>query len=243
MIDTIRSEFLKLRTTRTAGGLAAGLLALTGLAIWGSVANASPAKLAMGLSSTEVLIPLLLVIPVLVLILGIRSFTDEFRHGSVVPTFLATPERRRVLVAKFVVIAGTAAVFTLASLSFGTGLAMAFLAAKGISAPVAWGAIAILAGKMLMLTALWSTLGVAIGAVIRHQVAAIAGSLAWLLIGEGFATSIAPASARWLPGQSGAIALGLDPGTPAIVGWIGLAVWATLGASLAALTLTRRDIV
>lgn len=137
MIDTIRSEFLKLRTTRTAGGLAAGLLALTGLAIWGSVANASPAKLAMGLSSTEVLIPLLLVIPVLVLILGIRSFTDEFRHGSVVPTFLATPERRRVLVAKFVVIAGTAAVFTLASLSFGTGLAMAFLAAKGISAPVA----------------------------------------------------------------------------------------------------------
>ena len=50
MIDTIRSEFLKLRTTRTAGGLAAGLLALTGLAIWGSVANTSPAKLAMGLS-------------------------------------------------------------------------------------------------------------------------------------------------------------------------------------------------
>ena len=242
MIDTIRSEFLKLRTTRTAGGLAAGLLALTGLAIWGSVANASPAKLAMGLSSTEVLIPLLLVIPVFVLILGIRSFTDEFRHGSVVPTFLATPERRRVLVAKFVVIAGTASVFTIASLSFGTGLAMAFLAAKGISAPVASGAIAILAGKMLLLTALWSTLGVAIGAVIRHQVAAIAGSLAWFLIGEGFATSIAPASARWLPGQAGAIALGLDPGTPAIVGWIGLAVWATLGAALAALTLTRRDI-
>ena len=84
------------------------------------------------------LIPLLLVIPVFVLILGIRSFTDEFRHGSVVPTFLATPERRRVLVAKFVVIAGTAAAFTIASLSFGTGLAMAFLAAKGISAPVAW---------------------------------------------------------------------------------------------------------
>jgi hypothetical protein len=83
MIDTIRSEFLKLRTTRTAGGLAAGLLALTGLAIWGSVANASPAKLAMGLSSTELLIPLLLVFPVFVLILGIRLFTDEFRHGSV----------------------------------------------------------------------------------------------------------------------------------------------------------------
>ena len=122
MIDTIRSEFLKLRTTRTAGGLAAGLLAALRVSPSGvRWRTHHRPKLAMGLSSTEVLIPLLLVIPVLVLILGIRSFTDEFRHGSVVPTFLATPERRRVLVAKFVVIAGTAAVFTLASFRSGPG--------------------------------------------------------------------------------------------------------------------------
>ena len=37
-----------------------------------------------------------------VLILGLRSFTDEFRFGSIVPTLLANPDRRRVLVAKLV---------------------------------------------------------------------------------------------------------------------------------------------
>jgi ABC-type transport system involved in multi-copper enzyme maturation permease subunit len=243
MIETIRSEYLKLRTTRTAGGLFAGMLALTGLAIWGSVANASPGKLASGLSSTEVLVPVLVVIPVFVLILGIRSFTDEFRHGSVVPTFLATPDRRRVLAAKAVVIAAASAGAALVTLVFGAGLAMAFLAVEGVTVPIAWGAIATLTGKMLVLTVIWSSLGVAIGALVRHQVAAIAGSLAWLLIGEGIVTAIVPASARWLPGQAGGIALGLVEGTSAIVGWVGLVMWASVTSALATVTLIRRDVV
>ena len=41
MKDQIRSEYRKLRTTRTIWGLLAGLVALSGLATWGILASTS----------------------------------------------------------------------------------------------------------------------------------------------------------------------------------------------------------
>jgi ABC-type transport system involved in multi-copper enzyme maturation permease subunit len=242
MIDTIRSEFLKIRTTRTAGGLLVGLLLLASLALWASIANATPAELATALSSTHALVAVLVAIPAIVLVLGIRSFTDEVRHGSVVPTFLATPDRRRVLAAKVIVIAATSAVFALVALAFGVAVVTAYLSTQGIAPTVAWGAIGSLTGKVLVITALWSTIGVAIGAVIRHQVAAIVGTLGWLLIGESLVSSIVPGPARWLPGQAGVIALGIDPHTSTVLGAIVFAGWAVVAATAAAVSLTRRDV-
>jgi len=243
MIDTIRSEFLKVRTTRTAGGLFAGLLLLAGLAMWGTLANATPEELGIALSSTQVIIGVLVVIPVFVLVLGIRSFTDEVRHGSIVPTFLATPDRRRVLGAKLIVIAGISAVFTITALGLGIGAAAGYFTTQSIPLAVAWGAFATLIGKALILSALWATIGVAVGAVVRHQVAAIVGTLAWLFVGEALIVAIAPQVGRWLPGQAGAFALGIDPATSALTGMLVLGAWAIGGALLAGATLTRRDVV
>ena len=242
MIDTIRTEFLKIRTTRTAGGLLVGLLLLAGLALWAMIATATPAELATGLASTQVLVAVLVAIPAIVLVLGIRSFTDEVRHGSIVPTFLATPDRRRVLAAKVIVIAATSAAFALVAMAFGLAVVIAYLSTQGIPYAVAWGAIASMTGKVLVITALWSTIGVAVGAVIRHQVAAIVGALGWLLIGESLVSSIVPGPARWLPGQAGVIALGIDPQTSAILGAVVFAGWAAVAVTAAVISLTRRDV-
>jgi ABC-2 type transport system permease protein len=242
MIDTIRTEFLKIRTTRTAGGLLVGLLLLAGLALWGMIANATPAELATGLASTHVLIAVLVAIPVIVLVLGIRSFTDEVRYGSIVPTFLATPNRRRVLAAKVIVIAATSTAFALFTMAFGVAVVIAYLSLQGIPSAVAWGAIASMTGKVLVITALWSTIGVAVGAVIRHQVAAIVGALGWLLVVESLVSSIVPGPARWLPGQAGVIALGIDPQTSATLGAVVFAGWAAVAVTAAAISLTRRDV-
>jgi ABC-type transport system involved in multi-copper enzyme maturation permease subunit len=242
MIDTIRSEFLKIRTTRTLGGLLVGLLLLTGLAMWGTMANATPAELATALSSTHALVAALVAIPAIVLVLGIRSFTDEVRYGSIVPTFLATPDRRRVLAAKFVLIAATSMVFAAVALAFATGFVAVWLTAQGISLAIAWGALAAMTGKVLVITALFSVIGVAVGAVVRHQVAAIVGALGWILIGEALVSAIVPGPARWLPGQSGAIALGIDAHTSPVVAGLVFAGWAVVAASAAAMSLTRRDV-
>ncbi len=243
MIDTIRSEFLKIRTTRTAGGLFAGLLLLAGLAMWGTLANATPAELGIALSSTLVITGVLVVIPVFVLVLGIRSFTDEVRHGSIVPTFLATPDRRRVLGAKLIVITGISAGFTIAALGLGIGAAAVYFTTQSVPLAIAWGTFASLIGKALVLSALWATIGVAVGAVVRHQVAAIVGTLAWLFVGEALIVGIAPQVGKWLPGQAGAFALGIDPATSVVTGLLVLTAWAIGGALLAGATLTRRDVV
>jgi ABC-2 type transport system permease protein len=242
MNDTIRSEFLKLRTTRTAGGLLAGLLALSALAMWGTLTNADPDEIRLALSSTHVLTGVLVIVPVFVLVLGIRSFTDESRYGSIVPTLLATPDRRRVLGAKVIMIAASSFVLTIAALALATGLAAGYFAVRGVTLSVAWGAIASLVGKAVLLSALWATLGVAVGAVVRHQVAAIVGTLAWLFVGEALVTAVVPQPARWLPGQAGAIALGIDPATSAITGVLVVAGWAVAGAAIANAVLRRRDV-
>jgi hypothetical protein len=85
-------------------------------------------------------------------------------------------------------------------------------------------------------------LGVAVGAVVRHQVAAIVGTLAWLFVGEALVTAVVPQPARWLPGQAGAIALGIDPATSAITGVLVVAGWAVAGAAIADAVLRRRDV-
>ena len=54
-------------------------------------------------------------VPAFVLVLGIRSYTDEARHGSVVPTLLSTAVRLRVVGAKAVVVGGAALVFAVAA--------------------------------------------------------------------------------------------------------------------------------
>ena len=133
MNDAIRSEFRKLRTTRTAFGLLAGAVVLDGARAWGSLGGATHAELAAGLSSPYGYAGVLIIVALFVLVFAIRSYTDEVRHGSIVPTFLATPNRLRVLAAKGVVAAVGAAVFAVAALAAGIGVIAWYLAAHGFA--------------------------------------------------------------------------------------------------------------
>ena len=242
MRDTMRAEFRKLRTTRSAFGLLVGMVLLSGLAIWGTVASASPAELATGITRPQVLFGAVIAIPLFATVLGIRSFTDEYRYGSIVPTFLATPDRRRVLVAKAVTSAVTATAFAAVTMGVGIAVALAFLSTHGIAATIAWGTVAALVGKVIVLAALWSAIGVGVGAIIRHQVAAIVGTLAWMLIAESVVVGIVPELGRWLPAQTAAIGFGLESGVRALVPAVAFVGWTAGVLALAAATL-RRDVV
>ena len=138
MNDVLRSEFRKLRTTRTAFGLLAGAVVLHGPRAVGFAERRDAGRtgggphvavrLRRGGRHHRV---------VFVMVLGIRSFTDEVRHGSIVPTFLATPKRLRVLAAKTAVSAAAAVVFAIAALGVGTGVIAVYLVAHGYAVPVA----------------------------------------------------------------------------------------------------------
>ena len=246
MRDTIRSEFLKLRTTRTGLGLIVGMLALTGLALWGGLASASPAELAAGMTTPYGYAGVLVIVALFVLVLAIRSYTDEARHGSVVPTFLATPNRLRVLAGKATVAAVAAAVFAVFALAVGTGVMVFYLSAHGYPVSLAVGTLAGLFGRAILITVLWSVIGISVGVIVRHQVAAIVGTLAWLFVAENIVGSLVPSVAHWLPGSAAGTASGIsnpDPLMTPLVGMLILAGWAALAIGAAAAVIKRRDVL
>jgi ABC-2 type transport system permease protein len=243
MMDAIVAEYRKLRTTRTAGGLFLGLALLTGLGIYGTLQDASPAALAGGLGATFGSAGAVIIAIVFVVVLAIRSFTDEWRHGSIVPTFLTTPDRRRVLAAKTTVAVGAAVVFALGCIAVATGVRAVYLTSHGFALSSWVGRVAGLTVRALAITALWAVIGVAIGAIVRHQVAAIVGTLAWLFVVENIIASSLPAIARWLPANASGTAAGIHtPGITPLEGLATLAAWATVAVVCAVPTLARRDV-
>jgi len=246
MNAVLRSEFRKIRTTRSAFGLLAGTVLLAGLALWGSLSSATPAELAAGLTAPFGYAGIVIIAMLFVMVLGIRSFTDEVRHGSVVPTFLATPKRLRVLAAKSTVSAAAAVVFAVATLAVGTAVIAVYLVAHGYAVPVAWGALMWLFAKGIAITALWSVIGVSVGVIVKHQVAAIVGALAWVFVVENIASGLAPKFAAWLPGPAASVAMGngsLNPLVTPVVGMLVVVAWTVGAVALAATVIRRRDVV
>jgi hypothetical protein len=236
----IVSEFRKLWTTRAAWGLLAGLLALTGVGVVGVLVDATRTRALAGMPFLSVPMGISWAF---VLIMGLRSFTDEFRHGSIVPTLLASPDRRRVLAAKLAVTAGAAVVFALMSAALAFAIGLPWLVANGVPIDEAIGSLAAWFGKLLLIDVLWSAIGVSVGLAVRHQVAAIAGSLVAVLVGENILSGVVPPLAKALPAEAAASIAGLHgaPLTP-LVGAVVLSIWAAGLVGLGSVLMDRRDI-
>jgi ABC-type transport system involved in multi-copper enzyme maturation permease subunit len=187
------------------------------------------------------------------IILGILIMSGEFRHGTAVATFLASPRRARVLVAKLVVAAFAGVVFQIVA----AGLAVAAgyftltffedVAFPSDSVFLNLAVASVLSGAILGLV------GVAIGSLIRNQLIAIVSTLVWLFVLEPIVLLLFVDAGKWLP--TGAItgmlalefeseAIGvstadyLSPGVSAIV----LLGYGAVFATIALVTSLRRDI-
>ncbi len=84
-------------------------------------------------------VTLMALVPVFVLVLGVRAYTDEARHGSIVPTLLASPDRRRVVAAKLVVVAPRGRRSRSQRSSWRSGSRWPGLAVDGVAVTVAGG--------------------------------------------------------------------------------------------------------
>jgi ABC-type transport system involved in multi-copper enzyme maturation permease subunit len=241
----IASEFRKLATTRSATWLLAGLLVVVGIGAASVLgADEMTTDINAPLERQPFLLFPLTVTTVFTMILGIRSFTDEFRHGSIVPTLLASPRRRRVLGAKLVAVATAAVVYALAA--FGVALAVGAVGLAGKGAEVTWSTsvLASMAGNLVMASVLWAAIGVGVGLAVRHQVAAIVGALLWGMVGERALAAVIPDLARYLPGAAGSAIVGVDAAnllTPGIAVAV-LVGWAALATAVGDRFMQRRDV-
>jgi ABC-type transport system involved in multi-copper enzyme maturation permease subunit len=179
----IRSELLKVRTTRGWYGYLAVIVVLVGIGVAGDIGSTDD-FVRGGLSYQVGLIETAGFAGVIAAILGITMVTAEFRHGTITPTLLATPRRERMLAGKTVAAAVLGAGFALLALATLVVVAVTWLSLVGAELHLGDPEVLKRMGQIVLVSVLWALLGIAIGAAVHGQVAALVGTLVWIFVVE-----------------------------------------------------------
>jgi ABC-2 type transport system permease protein len=244
VIPQTRAELLKVRSTRTTMGLAVGMVALVLLFVLlngfltkvAEISSVADQRSMFGIGSFS---------GVFSALAGILLVTSEFRFGTIRPTFLFEPRRTRVVAAKAGAGLVAGLVFGIVGAGIAIGVGSAILASRYISVSLDGGDFALLAFGIVAGAGLWGTIGVGVGSVIRNQVGAIIGLLAWGFVVENLLFALVPSVGRLTPGQAQNGLMGqtddphlLHPLPAVLVMLAWTAVIAVAGAMLTA----RRDV-
>ena len=248
MTRLIRAEFTKLRTTRVIYGMAAAMVAFAVLTVVAGVAFAGQQG-NPSLSADS--LPMLVAGPVILLsgaalLLGILGITGEFRHHTVTQTFLVTPNRGRVVAAKLVAYPLAGIALALTTMAVTAAVATGWLVAKGMTPSLLDARLGRVVGVALLGAGLCGLVGVGVGALVRNQVAALVGTLVWVLVVEGLLMSLlnAPSLGKWLPSAAATAAIS-SPGGAHLSRLGGTLLLAGYGLALALVgtrLVVRRDI-
>ena len=238
MTTLIRGELIKAITTRTifayaamAVVLAVGQVLASLLPGWGDLMSQDDKKEALG------------GLPLLVLLLAIVGAAGEYRHRTAAPAALvAGRDAGRLLVAR----AGAYAVAGAAVAALATVITLAVglpLLADRPGPVVSAGDVALIAGGSLVAAALLAVFGVALGALVRNQVAAVTGTLIVIFVVlplvqalSGTILDVTPFGAA--QGVAGAGLTTLSTGAAAVV----LVGWTLVALVAAVVGERRRDI-
>jgi ABC-2 type transport system permease protein len=264
MGGAITAEFRKLFTTRLWWGMAIGVfIAGAGLAglfaaiagrDFGGGGGGRQLQLDPLQTATNVYVSGLGVAYLMTLAIGVMAIGAEYRHKTITSTFLATPRRVRVMVAKVVSLLGSGAFYGLVFVIGSVGVGATVLSLRSLPAFPATGPILRTLALSLLVLGLWALIGLGAGILIPNQVAA-------LLVAIGVAWIVEPIAglvlnnwswgadiARFFPSQaSGAIVQSVSgtPGAHPLTWWGGALVLVAYAAVLAgvgsALTV-RRDV-
>lgn len=142
----------------------------------------------------------------LIAVLGAIGLTSEFRHKTATATFLNTPHRGRVVLAKLITYAGLGVGYAIACLAVVTAIAVPWLTAKNIDISLMDNGIPTTMAAVVADIAIFALVGVGLGALLRNQVATVVGLLIYRFVAEPIVTGI-PALADWtvyLPGSASA---------------------------------------
>jgi hypothetical protein len=251
MTRLIGAEWFKLRTTRMYLGLlvaACGIVVLV-TALQFALGDSSSLTIEGAASDIETETDLRSVLDVsgvavlFTLVLGATALAGEHRHHTIATTFLLTPSRSRVVVAKVVAYTLAGAVFGLLVEAAAVVVAVGWLATTGSAIPFG---STVLAGLALgpVATGLAAGFGVGIGAAIPNQLAAVLISVGWVMVAEQLLSGLVPDLGQWLPftGAGTAIA-GQHPEIGSVAG-VGLFLMYLIAVVAVGIRVTRsRDVV
>jgi ABC-2 type transport system permease protein len=190
----------------------------------------------------------------LTLTVGVMSIGSEYRHMTITSTFLATPKRVRVMVAKMTSLLGIGVFYGLVFLVGSVGVGATTIAIKGYSPLPEAGTIARALALSLLVLGLWALIGLGAGILIPNQVAAIliAVGAAWIVLPlASFLLGLASWGkpiVPYLPSEATSAMVGqinANTGVVLLSWWAGalvLVAYAAVLAGIGALLTVRRDV-
>jgi ABC-2 type transport system permease protein len=199
----------------------------------------------------------------LVAIIGVLVVTNEFQHQTATATFLATPQRTRVITAKFVAAIQLAIGFWALSTVIGVGIGTLNFSLTGYGVPwdsmTVWRAVAM----NLLAYTVWAMLGVGLGVLIRSQLGATITAAALYLVSVPAAVLLFGAMAQlthndvfWnlivlVPGVASSVMVASEPPqfgpdtSTVLTWWLGAVVlvgYAAVAGVIGTLITRQRDI-
>jgi ABC-2 type transport system permease protein len=275
-MNLVRSEFVKIRTTNTWWLFALGALGMLALTFLVNALNAhfalseptpeglSPDDAATFEATRDVVYQAANLYTsgqffglLFVLLLGIVVITSEFQHQTVTTTFLTTPHRTAVIMAKLVAAALAGAGFWLVTTAINIPATLIFLSTEDVSSQLGeWPVIRSILLNLLAYV-LWGILGVGFGVLIRSQIGATVTAVVLYLLGTAAGAIFFTLFADWLDADwirdlqyglpsiaSSLMVSGTDlPNQP--VFWVGaviLVAWSVLTGTIGTMITRTRDV-
>ena len=246
MTRLFAAELLKLRTLRSTWGFALVALLFAGLVAAGNIGGTAQDERFDPELQFRIVFDATFPGSILALLLGIILVTNEFRHGTIARTLLATP-RRGLFVAVKLFTGGVVGALLMASMIVVIAVTAAIWLGV-LDVPLAADEAADGAWRALLVASLAGVLGAALGGAIHSQVAALVGTLLWMFVLEPICWVIlglldVGGVAEYLP----AAALGgtVDTSDEGL-SWarsVGVSLgWTVAAAVLAVMRTSRRDI-
>ncbi|MEX2106048.1 MAG: ABC transporter permease subunit [Solirubrobacterales bacterium] len=239
-MSLLRSEWIKLWSVRTTWVMLG--IGLLGEALFaGLYVGLAPLEEIGDLDEVATGIGLMLV---LMLVLGVLMITTEFRHGTASSTFLASPSRYPVLLAKLGLTLAVGIVAGLAYVAVNAGLAVPLLADRKGHMPSTDGLVSIYAGVVVSM-ALICAFGFGVGAIVRNQVGAIIAAIAFFFVLSPLPELLPGSIGDYFPAQAisslhrnveGNASLGQ------VSGGLVLAAWSLGLVAIGTLLVCRRDV-
>jgi hypothetical protein len=205
VIRLVRAELIKLVSTRLWIGL---LIAALAISILGAVATfavgGTPEGQAAGVGDVRSVSDMADLVyagaaaSLFALVAGAAMSTGEHRHGTIAGTFLITPARWRVVVAKVLAALVVGFGFGVASAVVPLVVAIVVFLARGETMPLG-AEVPVAIGKVGVQCAYAAAFGAGIGAAMRSQLWAILSLLAWLFLVESILWGFFPSTLKWLP--------------------------------------------
>lgn len=246
MIALLEGELLKLRTTRT-------FVVFVALAVGTSVLIAGLVAALTEPTTDTVLVDVFAsdTSSFFVLLLAAVGISGEWRHRTITSSLLAEPDRTRFLAAKTIAYAITGVVVSVTTAVSVSVVGAAVLGVRDLPLAAA-GDIVAQAGRNAIVALLLGAFGVAVGALLRNQIAAVVGLLVMSFVVEPLVLALAPRVGRFGPlGALPAAAAGFDAedvamGDVELLGVVpagaAMAAWIAVAFTAAAVLLRRRDL-